>query len=42
MIVHDEITVVMIMERAVVNSDSVLKGIDNEEVTDMLHSLCCD
>ena len=39
MIVHDERTVVMIMERAVVNGDSVLKGIDNEEVTDILHSL---
>ena len=40
---HDKRTVVMIMEmREVLNGDSVLQGINNEEVTDILHSLCCD
>ena len=37
---HDKRTVAMIMEiREVLNGDSVLQGIDNEEVTDILH---CD
>ena len=39
---HDKRTVAMIMEiRDVLNGDSV-SGIDNKEVTDILHSLCCD
>ena len=40
---HDKRTVAMIMEmREVLNGDSVLQGFNNEEVTDILHSLCCD
>ena len=40
---HEKRTVAMIMEmREVLNGDSVLQGFNNEEVTDILHSLCCD